>query len=170
MLNWPAGANATGQFEFTVTTDTANQLFENNLAGTAETNNSSKVSVLSAADLVVGNLVSDKTSPVTGDLITLSWNDINNGNTAINAGWYDHIVVVNKTTGATLVNQQLRFDPASGSLVQAGASAARSFSFLLADGTAGVGNLQITVTTDQNTSGVGSLVEANASGTAESRT
>ena len=42
------------------------------------------------------------------------------------------------------------------------ASAARSFSFRLADGNAGVGNLLIQVTADQNVSGMGTLVEVNA--------
>ncbi|MDZ4254036.1 MAG: CARDB domain-containing protein, partial [Sulfuritalea sp.] len=166
-LTWPTGADASGQIEFTVTTDVVGQVFENNLAGTAEANNAGTTTVLSAVDLVVGNLTSDTPTPKTGDLITLTWNDINNGNLAVTAGWYDRIRVTNQATGAALVDQQLRYDPPEGGMLAAGASAARSYSFRLAEGNAGAGNLLIQVTTDQNTSGAGSLVEANAGGTGE---
>ena len=62
-LTWPAGANANGRIEFTVTTDTAGQVFENNAAGTAESNNATQSIVLSAPDLVVANLASDTPRP-----------------------------------------------------------------------------------------------------------
>ncbi|MCF8179440.1 MAG: hypothetical protein K9J74_13100 [Sulfuritalea sp.] len=166
-LTWPAGADATGQFEFTVTTDSSSQIFEYNTSGSGESNNASQVNVLSAPDLVVSNLISDTSAPKTGDLITLNWTDVNNGNTAVAAGWYDRIKVTNQTTGAVLVDQQVRYDPPQGGTMAAGASVSRSFSFLLAEGNAGAGNLLIQVSADQNNSGIGSLIEANAGGTAE---
>ncbi|MBK6595661.1 MAG: hypothetical protein IPG23_24860 [Burkholderiales bacterium] len=166
-LTWPTGFTNDGQIEFTVTTDSASQLFENNLTNTAESNNAGVTTVVSAPDLTVSNLTSDTSAPKTGDLITLNWNDINNGNTAVKAGWYDRIKVTNQSTGQMLVDQQLRFDPPPGDTLQVGASASRSYSFRLADGNAGAGNLLIQITTDQNTSGVGSVVEANAAGTGD---
>ena len=159
-LTWPTGADANGQIEFTVTTDSSAQLFENN----AESNNASQSTILSSPDLTVSNLTSDKPAPKTGDLITLNWNDINSGNTAIPAGWYDHIKVTNQSTGKVLVDQQLRYDPSVGGTLPSGASASRSYSFRLADGNAGAGNLLIQITADQNTSDVGSIAEVNAAG------
>ncbi|ROZ64162.1 CARDB domain-containing protein [Ramlibacter sp. WS9] len=166
-LTWPAGANANGQIEFTVTTDAGGQLFENNLAGTAESNNAAQLTVLSAPDLIVANLTSDTLAPRSGDVVTLNWNDVNSSNMAVNTGWYDRIRVVNQTSGAVLVDEQLRYDPPAGGTLPAGASAARSYSFRLADGNAGTGSLLIQVFADQNTAGAGSLTEANAGGTGE---
>ncbi|MCI4430024.1 MAG: hypothetical protein JHC40_12750, partial [Burkholderiales bacterium] len=166
-LTWPTGANANGQIQFTVTTDSASQLFENNLAGMAESNNATQITVLSAPDLVVTSLASDQPAPQSGDLLTLTWNDANSGNTAVNAGWYDRIRVTNQSTGAVLVDQALRYDPPPGGALQAGASASRSYSFRLLEGNPGVGNLLIQVSADQNTAGAGSLAEVNAAGTGE---
>ncbi|MFO1403439.1 MAG: CARDB domain-containing protein [Azonexus sp.] len=168
LFTWPTGANANGRIEFTVTTDAASQVFENNASGTAETNNANQIIVLSAPDLVVNGLTSDSPAPMTGDLITLTWNDVNIGNAALNTGWFDRIRVTNQTTSAVLVDQQLRYELPAGDVLATGASAARSFSFRLADGNAGVGNLLIQVTADQNVSGMGTLVEVNAGGTGES--
>ncbi|MEO7622362.1 MAG: CARDB domain-containing protein, partial [Gallionella sp.] len=165
---WPTGTNSSGQIEFTVTTDVSNLLFENNSTNTAESNNASKITVLSSPDLTVSNLSCDTPAPKSGDLITLSWNDVNSGNAAINAGWYDRIKVTNQSTGAVLVDQQLRYDPPVGGTLQAGTSATRSYSFRLADGNPGVGNLLMQVFADQTTAGSGSLYEVNAAGTAES--
>ena len=113
------------------------------------------------------NLAGDKPAPLTGDLITLTWNDVNSGNTAVNGGWFDRITVLNQTTATMLINQQLRFDPAAGTVVQPGATISRTFSFRVPDGSAGAGTLLIQVMADQNTAGAGTLTEANVAGTGE---
>ncbi|HNK18159.1 MAG TPA: CARDB domain-containing protein, partial [Piscinibacter sp.] len=92
-FTWPAGPSAEGHFEFAVTTDTAGQVFENNAANTAESNNAAALSVVSAPDLKVLNLASDALAPRSGDLITLNWDDLNGGNVPASGGWYDRIKV-----------------------------------------------------------------------------
>ena len=168
VLTWPSGANANGRIEFTVTTDTASQIFENNLANTAESNNAAQSIILSSPDLIVSNLGSDVLAPRTGDLITLTWDDVNSGNAAIAGGWLDRVLVVNQTTPIQLLNQQVRFDPPAGQTTLVGAIVPRSFSFRVPDGNAGAGNLQIQITADLNTSGIGTISEVNAGGTGES--
>ena len=154
-----------------MTTDSVGQVFENNPAGTTARKQQFKPGRHpSAPDLVVGALTSDTPSPKTGDLITLSWNDFNIGNTAVSAGWYDRIRVINQTTStvlemtssyATICRRAIRWRWSVGS---------RSFSFRLAEGNAGAGNLLVQVIADQNTSAVGSLTEANAGGLASNNT
>ena len=130
----PAGLS--GRIEFTVTTDADGQLFENNLTGTAESNNATTAVVLSALRSRRRQSVSSTTTPVTGDLITLQWDDVNNGNSPMDCGWFDRIRIVNQTTNTVLLNEHVRFDPPAGAAVAPGASVARSYSFRLTDGAA----------------------------------
>src|SRR5207248_6083372 len=145
-VTWPGSF---GRIEFTVTTDAAGEVFENNVAGTGETNNAAQTTVLSAPDLVVTNLATNPSSPLSGSTITIRWTDANTGTAPIAGSWFDRIRIVNQTTNAVLTDQQ----------VQGG-----SFTFRLPDGNAGAGVLRIQVTAD----GTNSVVEVNAAGTAES--
>ncbi|HNL98807.1 MAG TPA: CARDB domain-containing protein, partial [Accumulibacter sp.] len=163
----PTGVSVYGQIEFTVMTDAGGQIFENNAGNTAESNNVGRTVIVSAPDLVIVGLTSDLATPKTGDLVTLSWIDVNQGNAALDVGWYDRIRVRNQSTGALLVDQQLRCDLPVDGRFPAGASLARSYAFRLAEGNAGVGNLLIEVTADQSTGGIGSIGEANSAGTGE---
>ncbi len=151
-VTWPAGSSGTGRIEVTVTTDAAGQVFENNAAGTAETNNAAQIVVLSASDLVVTNLATDTSSPQTGSTITVTWTDANVGTAPVAGSWFDRVRIVNQTTGTVLADQQVQ------------GSANGSFAFHIPDGNAGVGVLRIQVTVD--TTNV--VTEVNAAGTAES--
>ncbi|MEH2565659.1 CARDB domain-containing protein [Bradyrhizobium sp. AZCC 2289] len=165
-LTWPSGLSSTGKFEFAVTTDSQNQIFEANGAGTAETNNTSLVDIASAPDLQIGNLAVTSSPVQAGSTLTLAWSDINSGTMATPAGWYDHIVVTNTTTGQQLIDAAVFFDPnqAGNGPLGSGQSVARSFSFNLPDGLQGAGSLNITVTGNRNQNNTASLIEA-ANGT-----
>src|SRR6185436_19356016 len=76
---WPTGTNASGRFEFQVSTDRAGDLFEFNPGGTGETNNLATVTVLSAPDLQVANLRVTPQQPQSGTSLTIAWDDLNAG-------------------------------------------------------------------------------------------
>jgi uncharacterized membrane protein len=101
-----------------------------------------------------------------GGSLTVSWNDSNIGNLATASGFYDKIVLVNTTTGQTLNAVNLYYDPtlAGNGPIGPGQSRARSYTFTLPDGVAGVGTLTATVTLDATQV----LPEANAQGTGRS--
>ena len=116
-----------------------------------------------APDLQVQNLaVSAPGGTIqSGSPITVSWNDVNVGNLGASAGWTDRLIVTNTTTGAII--DQERLD--SGVLaLAANGKLARHITLTLPAGTAGVGDLQISVTTDVDNT----LGESNPTGTATS--
>ena len=163
IFSLPNGTAGVGQLQVTVTTDAGDSIFEYNSSGTAYTNNSASVTVASTLapypDLQVTGLAVTPGSPQSGQQVTVNWNDANTGNGTASGSWYDQIQVVNTTTGQTLVSTNQTYGSNS---ISAGGSTARSYSFSLANGTAGVGQLQVTVTTDAGDS----IFEYNSSGTA----
>ena len=93
------GSSGLGQFRFTVTTDSTGQVFENNAAGTGETNNTRRSTIVSAPDLQVANLATTPRAAQAGGTVTVSWADLNAGTAAPVAGWSDRIVARNLDTG-----------------------------------------------------------------------
>ena len=89
------------------------QLFENNTAGTGESNNTTQISILSAPDLQVANLATTPTSTQAGGSVTVTWDDTNGGTATPVAGWTDRVVVVNVDTGETILDTTVAFDPAT---------------------------------------------------------
>ncbi|KPJ75957.1 MAG: hypothetical protein AMJ54_13385, partial [Deltaproteobacteria bacterium SG8_13] len=161
-LVWPSGLSSTGQYEFLITTDTGGAIFEANPAGTGETNNAESLQVYSAPDLLVENLAVTSAPVQAGGEVTIAWEDVNNGTVVTPAGWYDRITVRNVGTGELLVDTDLYYDPAqSGSgPLEPGQRLPHSFTFALPHGLAGTGEIEIAVTADQNSVGIGSIVEA----------
>jgi hypothetical protein len=161
-FTWPSGLSSTGDYEFAVTTNSLNTIFEANAAGTGETNNTEVVDIASAPDLQVKNLAVTSSPVQSGATVTLSWNDVNAGVAATPAGWYDHIVVVNTTTGEQLVDSAVFYDPTQpgNAPLASGQSLARSFTFALPDGKRGAGSLQISVTVNRDQNNVPSIIEA----------
>lgn len=136
---WPAGMLGSGQFEFIVSTDSASEIFENNSGDTAESNNSARITAISAPDLVVQNLQVDPVTAEAGGSVTVSWDDLNLGLTATPASWNDRIVVRNLSTGETLLNIALPYNvglPGNAAL-NPGASLSRSYTFNLPEGLRG---------------------------------
>ncbi|WP_301102649.1 CARDB domain-containing protein, partial [Propionivibrio sp.] len=169
-FDWPAGALGAGQIEFVVTTDYAAEIVENNAGHTAEANNTGSVSVASGPDLVVRNLHVEQSDLTAGGLVTALWEDWNDGAVPVPAGFNERIVVINRTTGETLRNVSQAYDPEQpgAGLIGAGDFRSRRFNFSLPEGLRGVGDIEIQVTADQNSAGVGVLFETNATGDAKS--
>jgi hypothetical protein len=115
-------------------------------------------------DLQPVNLAVSPTAPQSGQTVTVSWADTLTGNVSTPRGFNDNVAVTHITTGATLVNATVAYDPsaAGNGPIQPGQSRNRQFTFTLPDGTTAVGQLRITVTTNAGST----LREANASGTA----
>ncbi|MDB5329637.1 MAG: hypothetical protein JWP03_788, partial [Phycisphaerales bacterium] len=101
-----------------------------------------------APDLRVINLTTNPVSPQSGQNLMISWNDFNAGNGSTGTSWTDHVVVTDTTTNQVLASADVPYNAAvSGSLPSNGSSA-RSYTFRLPDGSAGVGNLHIVVSAD----------------------
>ncbi|MCB1943603.1 MAG: hypothetical protein KDI53_16430, partial [Candidatus Accumulibacter sp.] len=178
----PDGASGVGQLLLTVTADSGNALFENNAAGTAESNNVASLSTPSATgaypDLQVSDLVFDPASGLqSGDVVTLRWNDNNSGGRATSGSWNDYVTVTNLTTGETLATGAVAYqESGSGNgSIAGGATRPREFAFALPSGVRGTGQIQVTVSTDwfnqlfeYNAAGAGgaSTAEANNSASA----
>ncbi|MCC6473479.1 MAG: Ig-like domain-containing protein, partial [Burkholderiales bacterium] len=163
----PDGDRGVGHLAIGISNDWNNAVFEYNAAGTGETNNSASASADSSiapyADLVVQGLNVTPAGLTSGGTMTIAWNDYNNGTLSAAASWNDRVLVVNTTTGATLLNHTVHHAAADGAL-GAGSSLARSYSFTLPNGDAGAGELSVTVTSDWGNN----QYEYNAGGTGES--
>lgn len=161
----PNNLNAYGLFTITVTSDSGQALFEYNSAAAAEQNNSSAVQILSAPDLTPTGVNVTAVGPlVSGASLTIQWTNQNNGTADAAVGFYDRVVIA-RSTGEVLFNNIFYFDPNSPvhGIIAPGETRVRSTTFQLPDGPAGVGDFQVTVTTDA----FSSVPEVNLAGTAE---
>ncbi len=139
----------------TVTTDYSQSVKEYDASGNpAYGNNSASTTFASTlapyADLTVqsGSLVVQQPSNVqSGNQVTVGWNDQNIGNSAVSTGYTDYVLVqrVNADNSLTYIASGT---VAGNSSLGVNATSAQTFSFAMADGASGVGNMRITVTTD----------------------
>src|SRR6185503_309409 len=107
----PNNANAYGAFEIVVTTDSDNNLFEYNGAGTAETNNSASLLSTSAPDLqITGLTVTGNPSLQAGAQLVIQWNTANQGNVQADGVFYDRITVRNTNTAELLFSTDLPYN------------------------------------------------------------
>lgn len=164
---WPDGASAAGQFAFRILLDSTQAIAEANPTDTGESNNSVERIRIVGPDLRVKNLSLAQTTLEAGGLVTVNWEDWNEGSVATAIGFNDRIVVVNKSTGAQLLDTSIAYDHTQNGPILAGDKRARSFTFRLPDGAQGAGNIEITITADQNSGGLGVLFETNLGGNAE---
>ncbi len=158
-FNLPNGASGVGNFRVTVVTDNGQSVKEYDASGnpaysnnTATTNFTSTLA--SYPDLVVktGSLSVTPSSPQSGNKMTVTWNDQNQGNATVNTSFYDNVLVqrVNADNSLTYITSG---NVNGNSTLAAGAtSAQQSFTFNLPDGTSGTGNFRVTVTTDNGQS------------------
>ena len=148
-LTLPDGDAGTGTLQVTVTTD-YNNLFLPPPSGHAVTV-STVSSLANYPDLEVTNL-QVPAAPRSGSAVTVTWFDANTGRGNVTTAFYDHIQVqlVNGTSSQTLFNSDVLYDATqTGNAIPAGGnSVQRQFPFNLADGDAGTGTLQVTVSTD----------------------
>ena len=127
-------------------------MFEYNIAGTAQTNNTATVMAASAIaaypDLQVESLGVVPSSLYSGEAVVLQWQDANTGNAATPGTWDDRVVVQNTTTGQTLATVSIEYDSATLGAIAPGGSAARQYAFSLPTGPSSLGTIQFSVTTD----------------------
>ncbi|MDR0673568.1 MAG: putative Ig domain-containing protein, partial [Zoogloeaceae bacterium] len=101
----PDGLKGTGDISITITTDQnaagTDVLFETNAEGNAEANNSSSITVTSAAlpcaDLRIESF-NAPSSAIRGESVTLSWVVSNHGQVDASTGWNDQIVFSRNST------------------------------------------------------------------------
>ena len=84
---------------------------EYNAADTAESNNTASTQFTSAPDLTIDGLTVLTPALVSGGLVDLQWTVRNQGNAPTPTGWFDHIIVSNVDTGATLLNLDVFYTP-----------------------------------------------------------
>ena len=93
----PNGSAGAGHLEFTVTVDSASEVFESNPAGDAEMNNQTSFSFTSALPPFPNLVASNVTAPTLtiGDpgQATVGWTVTNLGTGAVSASWYDAVYI-----------------------------------------------------------------------------
>ncbi len=95
---------------------------------------------------------------------TVTWTDTNDGNIPTTTPWSDHVVVTNTTTGHTLANFDVPYDPNVYGFLAPGASVARQAPLVLPIGADATGNIQVTVTANSYHTAfeqAGSLINAD---------
>src|SRR5205807_1827642 len=89
------------------------------------------------------------TSPLSSQVVTFSWDDVNIGNGPTKNSWHDYVTLVRKSDGSTVAPAQTVFyNAASGGAVAAGDQRALQASFTLPDGPTGTGDMTVVVTTN----------------------
>jgi hypothetical protein len=163
----PNGPSGAGSLQVMVTVNAYGNQYEANGSGSAQMNNTESITLSSALaaypDLQITGLAVTNSQIQSGKVVGIVWNDANTGNGAVSNSFDDQIVVVNQTTAQTLVSTVLA-DNAGAAPIASGQSVGRQFSFVLPDGAAGAGTLQIMITADI----YNNVFEYNASGTAKS--
>jgi hypothetical protein len=161
---------APGLYNISVTTDSQNEVYEFDANGHADAEGNNVATLANLAntlDLQVGPITFQPgTGLQSGSALAINWTDVNAGNRPTTGAWTDHVTVVNTATGQTLLSRDVAYDPtANGNgAIAGGDSRARTTSFILPDGSPGVGSLLVTITVDSNNT----IPEFNTGGTAES--
>lgn len=162
----PNGADGVGNIQVQVIADYYNSIYEYNTSASGENNNSATINFSSTIaaypDLVAQNIAISDADPLTGQTLTLTWDDVNSGNRSVNGGYYNNIRIVNSTTGQTAYETTVYYNATGAQDIAAGASAVRSLNFTLPNGAAGIGDYVVTVVTNYG----GYVYEYNATGTA----
>ncbi len=164
-LRLPEGLRGAGNLLFSVTVDVTNAVEEQNVEGTAETNNASSIPVTSELapypDLGVRNLVLNPPAGwEPGDTVTVRWEILNSGNLATQIAWSDQVSVRNLITWEVLFSQ---YHSSGGNPLGAGESRTRELTLTWPAGSSSTGRFEVVITTDAT----GQIFEANAAGTAE---
>ncbi len=148
----PHGSNSVGVLSVTVTTDSLNQLAEQNSGGTAEINNSASTSLTTGLapypDLQVIGLSVDPAVLGPGTNAVVRWLDTNSGRAVATVDWSDRVRIVNTNLGVTLLDTTLVSSVTALGPLTNGTARSRSVTFALPTNTTAVGNLQFTVTAD----------------------
>lgn len=150
----PEGDLGQGLLRFTVTVDGFGNLFEYATGLDAENNNTTNLELPSTLsvypDLIVGALNVLTSSITSGSEIVVQWVDTNAGNASITGDFSDRLRIRNTTTAQVLLEAGLYLNPSQDpeGPIAPGATRTRSRTFKLPDGSAGSGDLEITVSAD----------------------
>ncbi len=162
----PVGAASVGDLQFTLTTDSTNQIFEYNAQNTAETNNDATVTRAATLapypDLQVTDLAASGNLEA-GKSVTLTWKIHNSGDGPVTVDFQEGVTVTNTDTGVGLIGFLLPYSQAVSGVIAPGADIVRQATFTLPDSLASVGNLTFMVSTDA----LNNVAEFSAAGTAE---
>ncbi|HND56702.1 MAG TPA: CARDB domain-containing protein, partial [Pirellulaceae bacterium] len=173
---WPTGTASAGNFALRVVTDVDARVTEANPGGDAENNNSADLRRTTGPDLRVGNLLvdpADAAAAQAGSTLHLSWDDWNDGLSAIDATYYDRVTVWQVDSGRIVVDTAVACSPSTtgedlaGRILRPGEYRKRRFDLHLPDGRDGSGRLEIRITADQDEHGNGAWFESNATSDAE---
>ncbi|NLS91835.1 MAG: hypothetical protein GXX96_06600, partial [Planctomycetaceae bacterium] len=148
----PHGLAGTGQLQVTVTTDWADDIFELNAQGNAEQNNVATITVTAVLatypDLTIHDLSVVPAEPRSGDQMAVRWRIENQGDGPADQAFSDRVRVVNTDTGQTLLVHTIKYDPAHSAVIGSGQGRDRQVNLTLPEGSASVGQLEITVILD----------------------
>ncbi len=169
-LTLPEGPASVGNLEVTVTTDTLNNIFEQNSGGTGEANNAASITTTTTLatypDLQVASLgVTPVSAWLTGSVVTVSWVITNTGNRATIGSWNESLLVRNTNTSQIIVNTTTNYDssaPGNGDIAP-NTARARTLSFTMPHNDSAFGAFEIVITTDSENV----LFEYNGANTAE---
>ena len=139
----PDGDPGVGQIEVTVVANADGSLigYRATAGGTASITESSTIAPY--PDLQVQDLSVSPASIMSGGTIRVNWDDADTGNAPVDQPFIDDLTIVNKTTGATLLNTTVAYGPSTAGVspIAAGGSCPQADSFTLPQGNAGVGDL-----------------------------
>jgi hypothetical protein len=169
-IQLPDGSGSAGALQVTVTTDTLNNLTEQNGSSTAEANNSASINTTASLapypDLQTLQLTAEPLSGWTnGQTITLRWITTNSGNRATLGSWSESVRIRNTNTSSIILSTSLPYeesDPEQGPIAPA-SSKTRSLQFTVPADSTAFGAFEITVSTDETDE----LFEYNPAGTGE---
>ncbi|MHB1558117.1 MAG: SdrD B-like domain-containing protein, partial [Isosphaeraceae bacterium] len=163
----PDGAAGVGSLKVTVTADYYQSIPEYDASGNpAYGNNSLSTAATSTlanyADLIVapGSLALAPASPQSGQSVTVTWNDRNQGDGPVNAAFSDYVLVQKVNADSSLTAIAAGYVSGDSTLAAGAASAQQQFTFSLPNGTPGTGEIRVTVVTDSGES----VKEYDASG------
>lgn len=163
----PDGLPGVGNLRIAVTTDASGNVVESFADSVPETNNTLTTDVVSQLrpypDLVISSLSVDPTNVRTGGAVTLSWRVDNDGTGIVAETFQENVRIVNRATNDVLFEQTLPYSPDVDGPIDGGEGRDRSVIATIPDGSASVGDLLISVTTDADQD----LFELNSSGDAE---
>ncbi len=154
IVRLPNGLSGAGALRAVVTADFGGAVFEDNAAGTAESNNVASLDFTSTLaaypDLAVHSYQVTPASFESGRQLTATWVLTNLGNGPVTGDFYDRVLVRNLTQATTLLNQSVYLNPVAdpGGPIAPGTARTRTFAFRLPDGTAGAGSIDVALFVD----------------------
>ncbi|MCB1965138.1 MAG: LEPR-XLL domain-containing protein, partial [Candidatus Accumulibacter sp.] len=157
-LVWPGGVNAAGRFALRVVISGQ----DGNIAQHAELIHEV------GADLQIRNLRVDGADIHAGGMVSIRWQEWNEGGSSTATAFNERIVVSRPDAVLPLLDTSLAYDPLAETAgrgngpIGPGEHRERSFSFRLPEGIRGTGNIEISITADQDNNGFGMLFETDS--------